>query len=457
MKKILLMILILSLTVCALSSCVSRKNKWFSEEKLEKCFVPELPKVECSFLRQGSEIAVKFTEEEFNEYLGDVYGYLKSRNFKYLGTRGDLHSSLSGAFSTYYFKEAGTLEEFYVDGAYRFVYSDGESDGDGEVTFCIISIYNTGFSDTDTIEYSIGQAFDYNTKIRVSRSSEYPLNGDYTLKDEHTEHTGEWLPYNKSNHYYEYTCGCTLPEKIEKHVNNDGDECCDICGYSFTDGPVEVFFLGDFASWLSDLEAEDVAEIKTTFEYVGVAPGNLTDILRTTDKSVISDVLENYKYTSMTEIDREDTYVAGGSAFGIEFTLTDGTVKKLHFNNGNYAHGPNEENASSVRYFRLDSIPTLKGYESVTESKGFVAYGQTGKVYDGEDRLVCEISLDELEFVELAAGTGVGTVVTYIVETEYGNLLFASNQVFHIEGRESGHYQLVGNNLDELIAQYAND
>ena len=158
----------------------------------------------------------------------------------------------------------------------------------------------------------------------------------------------------------------------------------------------------------------------------------------------------------MTQITREETQLEGGSAFLIEFILTDGTVKKLHFNNCNYVYKPDPDDASTFAYFRLDSVPTLEGYSNVTASYEFVTYNDTGKVY-GDAGLLCQIPLEELEFIERTEGLGDSTQQKCYVETEFGNLVFFTDTVFYIDFPRVGHtdyYQLVGKTIDELIAEY---
>ena len=113
MKKLLVCILALTLMMPCLASCalfLYRESEWFSEDTLAECFVPDLPEVDCNYLRKNDkDIYVKFTEAEFNAYLNSVYTYLKSLNFKYLGTRGERASSRSGAFTTDFLKPADQL------------------------------------------------------------------------------------------------------------------------------------------------------------------------------------------------------------------------------------------------------------------------------------------------------------------------------------------------------------
>ena len=144
MKKLLACFLVMLLTLACLTACGYKQNEWFSEEKLNKCLVPDFPEIEENYLLKGNnDLYVYFSEAEYKSYVNGIYEYLKSKNFKYLGTRGELDSSLSGAFTSYYLKPVEKLEDFYIDGAYRFVYSDGRfEDGEDELRFCILSISN---------------------------------------------------------------------------------------------------------------------------------------------------------------------------------------------------------------------------------------------------------------------------------------------------------------------------
>ena len=465
MKKLLALCLTVVLCLCCLASCGSahEENKWFSEEKLTECLVGDLPTIEKDYVNHnGEDIYVSFTSKEREAYVAEVFEYMKSQDFKYLGTRGEQASTLAGTFTTYYFKPATELSEFYVDSSYKFVYSDGTLDEGGDPIFCILTIYDY---EAKNLEYGT-KNFAYNTLITLRYKSEVPFSGRYALNEEEHEHTITYVSAGESGHFENYTCGCPHDHGAVPHYDEDIDLICDACGYDMNaDYPPlvdETTSLTQFASWLTELNAENVAEIKTTFEYVGVAPGSLKDISRTTDKTVIADVLDKYANTKMRPVAREETYIAGGSAFTIEFTLTDGTVKQLHFNNGFYAYGLYEDEVSALCYFELCSIPTLKDYDNVTKSNGFITYLGTGTVYDKDNNSVCEIPIDELEFVE--SDGGVDAVVTgyyYTVETKFGTLYFDySNDLFYLQFEEGEvdyreYYRIVGKNLDELIAEYS--
>ena len=114
-----------------------------------------------------------------------------------------------------------------------------------------------------------------------------------------------------------------------------------------------------------------------------------------------------------------------------------------------------------VAQFALDNDNRL---DNATKAYGFITYLGTGTVYDKDNNAVCEIPIDELEFVVFSGLDAVITGYYYRVETEFGTLWFdSSNDVFYLRFNEveddyreyREYYQLIGKNLDELIAEYS--
>lgn len=185
MKKLLVLCLTAVVCLCCLSSCSSahKENTWFSEERLTECYVGDLPAVTKDYVKHNDEdIYVSFTMEERESYITEIYEYLKSQSFEYLGTQGAQSSTLAGTFTAYYFEPATELSEFYVDGAYRFVYSDGTLDDSGKPDFCIIDIAIYEY-EAKNLEYGT-KDFAYNTTITLRYKSDAPLSGWYVLKEE---------------------------------------------------------------------------------------------------------------------------------------------------------------------------------------------------------------------------------------------------------------------------------
>lgn len=262
---------------------------------------------------------------------------------------------------------------------------------------------------------------------------------------------------DENGHSWSYTCGCITPPNFAQHFDGNKNGKCDDCDYKMD----VTVFLYEYAPWLLELESEDISEIKTTFEYVGVAPGRLKDISRTTDKTVIADVLRNYTNTSMRYVEREETYVDGGSAFAIEFILTDGTVKKLDFNNGFYAYVLDQDDISAQRFFELESIPTLEGYENVENCNSFITYSGNGFATEhfGEDgRMIGDVyGIDRLEFVGLSEGeiSLPNSTYKYTIRTEFGILYVYDETIFGfaaLANETQKYYKLVnGNSFSGLI------
>ena len=459
MKKLLALCLTVVLCLCCLASCGSahEENKWFSEEKLTNCLVGDLPTIEKDYVNHNDEdIYVSFTDSEFKAYVKSVYDYLCSQEYKYLGTRGEQKNTLAGAFTTYYFEPATEFESFWNEGDYIFVFSDGSTNENGDVEFMILVIYDVS---TNTLEYG-NKKFTYNTQISLRRGSEAPLSGFYVLKEEEHEHTITYVSAGTTGHFENYTCGCPHDHGAVPHYDENMDLICDACGFDMNeDYPPLVDTTIPLRNltrceWLNELTAEDIAEIKIISGAVGVAPGNLNNVSSSTDEAVIARIFEEYYQLDARPISKMEGQVDGGGGVTVKFILKNGTAKELYINNGNYLD-------TNGDYFELLFTPKFKDTDNKAEAYGFITYLGTGTVYDKDNNPVCEIPIDELEFVE--SDDCVDAMVTgyyYTVETEFGTLYFDySNDLFYLQFEEGEvdyieFYRLVGKNLDELIAEY---
>ena len=495
MKKLLALCLTAVLCLCCLASCGSahEENKWFSEEKLTECLVGDLPTIEKDYVNHnGEDIYVSFTSKEREAYVAEVFEYLKSQNFKYLGTRGEQASTLAGSFTTYYFKPATELSEFYVGSSYKFVYSDGTLDEGGDPIFCILTIYDY---EAKNLEYGT-KNFAYNTLIALRYKSEAPFSGRYALNEEAQESTfnidfGTVYSYSDYPELGEKVCEISNLELefveqnpfieidpghvIQTELGNFDIYDMDLFmfegkgyrvvteGFSFYElfetmseipTPTNHFLRNQAGcEWLNEITDEDIAEIKIISGAVGVAPGNLNNVSSSTDETVIARIFEEYYWLDTAPISKMEGQIDGGSSVTVRFILKDGTTKYLLINNGNYLD-------SNGNYFVLLFTPQFNGNDNATKAYGFITYIGRGTVYDKDNNVVCEIPIDELEFVE--SDGCVDSMVTdyfYKIETEFGILYFDySNDLFylrfHSENNYIEYYRLVGKNLDEMIAEY---
>ena len=309
-------------------------------------------------------------------------------------------------------------------------------------------------------------------KITITFKAISPVNGEIiiaftedALKVVHGnlqihKHTYSYTSAGKVGHYTSFTCGCPSEEGTTPHYDENGDYICDACGYVMPEIPTPTnHFLRNQAGceWLNEITAEDIAEIKIISEAVGVAPGNLNNVSSSTDEAVIARIFEEYYWLDTAPISKMEGQIDGGSGVTVKFILKDGTTKGLYINNGNYLD-------TNGDYFELLFTPNFEESDNATKAYGFITYIGTGTVYDKDNNPVCEIPMDEFEFVVFSGLDAVITGYYYRVETEFGTLWFdSSNDVFYLRFNEvevdyreyREYYQLIGKNLDELIAEYS--
>ena len=181
MKRLISLSIVLCILILCLQSCILRhdyiENMWFSEETLAECLVPDFPVIDAPNVNyRGARINLNITDSEYEDYVNLVYEYLSAQDFKYFGTEGGMISSFFGAWTTYYFEPASELADFRgYDGRYRFVFSDGSLDEEGEVIFNKIVLYRF---DTETIDYGLKE-FLCNTGVALLHGSDSAIGGFY--------------------------------------------------------------------------------------------------------------------------------------------------------------------------------------------------------------------------------------------------------------------------------------
>ena len=282
---------------------------------------------------------------------------------------------------------------------------------------------------------------------------------------------------------YDFNKSLTISEEDRVKLNNyfvdsicrsevhffDENQRCTACGYDMSDEPLRVVndLLRNQAGceWLCEITAEDIAEVKIISEYVGVAPGTPKNISSSTDEAVIARIFGDCHFCEILSIPKSEGQIDGGGAVTVKFILKDGTVKELYINNGNY-RDPNGN------YFELLHTPHFEDTDNKSEYYGFITYIGRGTVYDKDNNTVCEIPINELEYVITGYDFSLfNNGYDYCVDTEFGKLYFVKVEIFSSEGdglelvrvdyyfiAENDTefcYRLVGKNLDKLIAEYS--
>ena len=400
MKKIIALFLMAVLCLCGLTSCGNayRENTWFSEEKLADCIVDDLPTIEKDYVKCNDEdIYAELTDSEFNTYAESVYDYLCSEEYKYLGTRGEQKNTLAGAFTTYYFEPADKLDDFFIEGDYIFVFSDGAVDENGEVEFNILILYSES---KNTLEYG-SKEFTYNTKISLRQGSEAPLGGFYVLKE-----------VAEGNHFLRNQAG---------------------------------------AQWLCEITAEDIREIKMIFGGGGpLPPVSKTSISSSKNKDVISSIFEEYYWLDLKPLYEDKPHIFDGGYFIVQFILSNGTVKELYFTTGNYYYDVNDN------CFELVRLPVFRDGMDFVRYYGFENRKDYCRVHLIDETFVCVIPVSEFAFTKLTDDIYLGdTAPTRYIEINDERLYFIKDCYFYIGDNSSVYYELVGKSLDQLILEYS--
>ena len=189
-KRIILVLVIAAIAITAIAVPASiaikkrrnafEKAKFFSSERLSEFMVEGLPapnNADCMNLN-NEKILLYFDTEGYNEYLESVYNYLIGRNFKYLGTRGEViyaegeaktYAFLPhdkgyhyGAYKHFGFSSNETPDDYY------FIYSNSiRNEENGEIECCVVHIK---LFDASEAVFD-GKRYVYNAEMSVYRES----------------------------------------------------------------------------------------------------------------------------------------------------------------------------------------------------------------------------------------------------------------------------------------------
>lgn len=128
------------LTSCEMMDQTYKIKNFFSDSVLSYGRINGLPRpVDATYVKATSadRIEYKTTKDGFNKNVSKIYEFLKSRNFKYLGTQGEVLSTFFGGAPDYAFYECDNLSDFRKinddgkinDNYYTFVWADNLGEG----------------------------------------------------------------------------------------------------------------------------------------------------------------------------------------------------------------------------------------------------------------------------------------------------------------------------------------
>ncbi len=492
-KRIIIVVVIAAIVITAVVIPISIVNKnrrnafakalWFSSDKLSEYMVEGLPAprdVDCVNLN-SEKILFHFNTDEYNDYLKSVYDFLISKNFKHLGTRGEIEGVSSEGINYEFIKhDKGKRYGAYKHSGfnsnenpddYYFIYSNSElNEVTGEIDCCIIRFNEVGIS-TAVID---GKRFTYNVEMSIYRESE--LEG-YKYPSFNITYGTNFAHLFLENNPAESIQGKEIKVKTRAISNDHLNLCIDgkpiqrtfaneeYWEYTFTmpdhdvliearlveNDPIVPPSLGlvSFESWLNGLTKEDIAEIKIETTY-GSNSSPFSAIQRTTDKFIIGHVLEQYRNVCIEPVDIGDIALEGSGTKTTTFILEDGTVRTLHFAALCYK-------LSESEYYRVSDIPDLSGYDSnkINKSLSLSLSEETHTVYSPDGAEV--ITIETLHNLEFSSYTGDASYDVndplYYIETELGQLYICSETVFMFKGTHYEYqcYELTNGSFYELF------
>ena len=266
------------------------------------------------------------------------------------------------------------------------------------------------------------------------------------------EHEHTYQNYQDENgHSWSYTCGCMTPPNFAQHHDGNGDGKCDDCSYQIVAEGNHFIRNQTGAEWLLEINAEDITEIKMISGGGGpLPPVSFTYISSSENEAIISNIFEEYYWLDSKPVSEEDTQIADGGYFVVQFILNSGEVKQLYFINGEFYHDGNGN------YFELVRLPVFRDGTNFVSHYGFEIWEKNCQVYLIDETFVCEIPVSEFEFVELTDDIYLGeTDPDRYIEINGEKLYFIKDSYFYIGDDRSIYYELVSNSLDELIMKYS--
>lgn len=496
--SVLSLVALLSVCACLLCACEGQndlKGEFFSEEQLNGMGVRTLPapSLDSSVLRDGKTLYLNLTDEEYIAYYAKLIRYLRARTDIYNLSKVE-HSTYVMIIPTGYI--CSPIGDGFVpscesvDIMYSLTEDLGE-DGELESPIRISLVRKSG-----THTYS---GFSYNCYMTISHSNVGSVVLDRCYYDHTYEEVAEYrVPSGSGMQFIKYYtciyCGASnlsefigdmkyykvsvdrgseyivraLPEEYISGIRMDvcvGKLHSDLIllvngmqieGYaSDTDSLWHYTFvmpcqditisiidpsvptikeLSEIAPWLGKLEASDIAQIKYRTSQNGAASGLPVTVNSTSDREKIEGILSTLKALEMSS----SGYINNPEAGKVKefvFVLSDGTARRIYFQEGGYAFSDNIF-SSTIDVYHTDYIPSIRG--TVTYSLTyFENLPVHPAVYDEESgdftlREDYVIDLSELEFTVCTESELEGTRVLCKTSGAASELEIMGNTTFRI-------------------------
>lgn len=219
---------------------------------------------------------------------------------------------------------------------------------------------------------------------------------------------------------------------------------------------IALQYLDDY-KWASELNKEDILEVRYESSAVGIAPGNLVDIKYSNDSSDISNLYDTLILGIYVKTDMENAVMDGGGYIKYSF-ITNDNVYEIYLLNGFILNAPDKVIASfEFEYYEFLG-KTYQFNNPYLECNSFLVYNTNYEAYTADnDTLIGEYDdLDEFEFVPYDGGIP-GKLTPYYIETSFGRIYIHTNNIFYFkDGNSFTYYKIVSDKDFSFLFNNAN-
>ena len=217
---------------------------------------------------------------------------------------------------------------------------------------------------------------------------------------------------------------------------------CTMCGSTYTtpiysqDNGVSSF--AECLPWYTELMSATVTSVRYETGYTGVAPGNLSDVIYSTDSLDITAAL-SILLATLVPVDGK---IVPGAPYSEYTFITEEKSYDIRFNGGVFSHNGNN-------YVTAGTSPSAPKKPSIT-THAFISPGDSFTVYNGDELIGNFVGLESLEFTEY---TGPITLMipTLYAETGFGGILRIYNSKifsFSRKGEDTAAYYTITGDFD---------
>lgn len=213
----------------------------------------------------------------------------------------------------------------------------------------------------------------------------------------------------------------------------------------------------DDYKWASELNKEDIKEVRYESSAVGIKPGNLTNIKYSNDSIDISNLYDALILGLYVKTDMEYAVMDGGGYIKYTFITNDNTYE-INLANGFIVNVP-DLIISSIKFDYYKFLgETYQFKNPYLECNSFLVYDTHYEAYTVEnDALIGEYDdLDEFEFIPHEGGIP-GYLTPYYIETSFGRIYIHTSNIFYFkDGNTFTYYKIVSDKDFSFLFNNAN-